>query len=262
MHRLGLHGLSVVPIIMGYGCTVPGILATRILKSPRDKLITATLTTLVPCSARMTVIFGLVGFFISMQAALLVYALNAVILVVTGKVLSLLMPEVSPGLLLEIPRYHLPRPLELWRKTWFRLKEFVVIAWPLLIVGSVVLESINHLGLAAAINGVMAPFTVGVLGLPAVVGVTLLFGILRKELALVLLFGALGTSQVLDVMSTAQVHGFTLFVTFYVPCLATVAALAKELGWLRALSISGLSFMLAIVLAMLARVPSIINFFG
>ncbi|MFH1811050.1 MAG: ferrous iron transport protein B [Pseudomonadota bacterium] len=253
MHRIGLHGLSVVPIVMGYGCTVPGILATRILKSPRDKLITATLTTLVPCSARMTVIFGLVGFFISMKAALLVYALNAVILVVTGKVMSILMPEVSPGMLLEIPRYHLPRPIELWRKTWFRLKEFVVIAWPLLIVGSIVLEGINHLGLASVINGAMAPFTRDLLGLPAVLGITLLFGILRKELALVLLFGALGTSQVSEVMSASQIYGFTLFVTFYIPCLATVAALAKELGWLRALAISSLTFGLAIGLAVAAR---------
>lgn len=238
MHRIGLHGMSVVPIVLGYGCSVPGILATRILKSRRDKLITAVLTTLVPCSARMTIIFGLVGFFISMRAALFVYLVNAVLIAATGKVLSLLLPEVSPGLIMEIPRYHLPSPRALAAKTWFRLKEFVVIAWPILIVGSLVLEIVDHFGWSASLNRALAPFTVGLLGFPAVVGVTLLFGIMRKELALILLFAALGTSDVLAVMSQTQIFTYTFFVTFYLPCLATFAALGKELGWRTATLVS------------------------
>jgi len=117
MHRIGLHGMSVVPIVMGYGCSVPGILATRILKSRRDRLITATLTTLIPCSARMTIIFGLVGFFISMKAAIFVYVINIFLVGLTGKVMSMLLPEVSPGLVMEIPRYHLPGLKPLAKKT-------------------------------------------------------------------------------------------------------------------------------------------------
>ena len=120
MHKIGLHGLSVIPIILGYGCTVPGILSTRILKSQRDKFITATLTTLVPCSARMTIIFGLVGFFISMKAAIAIYVLNLLIIGASGKFLSKVMPEVSPGLILEIPKYHLPSLKIIAGKTWFR----------------------------------------------------------------------------------------------------------------------------------------------
>ena len=72
------------------------MLATRILKSRRDRLITATLTTLIPCSARMTIIFGLIGFFISMKAAVFVYVANLLLLGLVGKMMSLAMPETEP----------------------------------------------------------------------------------------------------------------------------------------------------------------------
>lgn len=230
MHRIGLHGLSVVPLVMGYGCSVPAVMATRILRSRRDRLITATLATLIPCSARMTIIFGLVGFFLSMKAAVLVYLVNAILIGVVGKLLSTAMPEESPGLILEIPRYQVPEVGKLAWKVWYRLREFIVIAWPLLIAGSVVLEVIDHFALAAPLNDALSPFTSGVLGLPVVVGTTLLFGILRKELALVLLFAALGTSDVPSMMSGGDILRYAFFVTFYLPCLATFAALAREFG--------------------------------
>ncbi len=253
MHKIGLHGLSIVPIIFGYGCTVPAILATRILKSPRDKLITATLATFIPCSARMIVIFGLVGFFISIKAAILIYIINIVIIGVLGKFISKAIPEVSPGLILEIPKYHLPSIKLLISKTWFRLKEFVYVAIPLLIVGSILLEVINYFQWNNSINNFLSPFTMGVLGLPSVVGVTLLFGIMRKELALILLFSALGTTEVTSFMSTNQIFTFTVFVTFYIPCLATFAALAKELTMKHAFIIMFASFLLAMILAVLVR---------
>lgn len=254
MHRIGLHGLSIVPMIFGYGCTVPAILATRIMKSPRDKFLTATLTTLVPCSARMTVIFGLVGFFISVKAAIMIYVINVIVIGLLGKIISKVLPEVSPGLLMEIPKYHLPSTKSILNKTWFRLKEFVYVALPLLIVGSIILEFINHFGWAEPINNFLAPFTSGLLGMPAAVGITLLFGIMRKELALILLFSAIGTYNVLEVMTITQIFSFTVFVTFYIPCLATFAALAKELNYKKATGIMLLSIVLATVLALIFRV--------
>lgn len=258
MHRIGLHGLSIVPMIFGYGCTVPAILATRIMKSPRDKFLTATLTTLVPCSARMTVIFGLVGFFISVKAAIMIYVINVIVIGLLGKIISRVLPEVSPGLVMEIPKYHLPSLKSILNKTWFRLKEFVYIALPLLIVGSIILEVINHFEWSDSINNFLSPFTNGLLGLPVAVGVTLLFGIMRKELALILLFSAIGTYNVLEVMTLTQIFSFTVFVTFYIPCLATFAALAKELNYKKAVAIMLLSIVLATVLALIFR---IIGFF-
>lgn len=253
MHKIGLHGTSVVPMILGYGCSVPGVLATRILKTPRDKFITATLTSLIPCSARMTVIFGLVGFFISMKAAVAIYVLNLVIIAATGKFLSKAMPEVSPGLILEIPRYNIPPVKVLAYKSWFRLKEFILVAWPLLILGSVLLKSAEFFHLDSAINNFLSPFTIGILGLPAALGVTMLFGLMRKELSLILLFSALGTSNVLLKMTGTQVFTFSIFITFYIPCLATIAALARELNWKKAILISLLTFSLAIILGVASR---------
>ncbi|MBP7461018.1 MAG: ferrous iron transport protein B [Candidatus Delongbacteria bacterium] len=253
MHHIGLHGTSIVPIIVGYGCTVPAILATRILKSPRDKLITATLTTLVPCSARMTVILGLIGFFISPWAAFSIYLLNILVLGIIGRILSQSLPEVSPGFILEIPKYHLPGIKALLYKTWFRLKEFIVIAWPILIIGSILLELTVFFKWDQTINRMMTPLTVTVLGLPAVVGMTILFGIMRKELSLLMLFSALGTTQVIDVMSISQIFTYTIFVTFYIPCLATVAALAREMNWKKALLITLLTFGLAVILGVISR---------
>ena len=252
MHLIGLHGTSVVPLVLGYGCTVPGIMATRILKTKRDKLITATLTTMIPCSARMIIIVGVAGS-LSMGAAALVYFLNIVVLGLTGKMMSKAMPEISPGLLLEIPKYHLPTMDDIFKKTWFRMKEFVVIAWPLLIVGSVILEAIGYFKLINLVNTLMAPFTVSVLGLPAVVGVVFLFGILRKELALILLITALGTKEIQLVLTPVQILTFTVFSTFYIPCLATFAATAKELGYRNAFLVAGISMGNAVALSLAIR---------
>ena len=252
MHRIGLHGMSVVPMVLGYGCTVPGIMATRILKSPRDKLITATLTSMIPCSARMIIILGVAGS-ISLYAAGMIYVINIVVLGVTGKLMSMAMPEVTPGLLLEIPRYHLPTFKVLWQKTWFRMKEFVVVAWPILIVGSVVLEIIHFFGLTASINSILRPFISGILGLPEFVGIIFLFGILRKELVLVMLIAVLGTNDIGRILTTAQIYTFTIFSTFYIPCLATFAVLAKELKWKNAILITVLTMIIAILLSVVIR---------
>lgn len=249
MHKIGLHGMSVIPLVLGFGCTVPAILSARILRSKRDKFITAALATMVPCSAKMTVIFGLVGFFISIKAALLIYVLNIVIIGLSGRFFARVLPEVSPGLILEIPEYHVPSLRTLMKKTYLRIKEFIWVAWPLLIVGSIVLEMIKHFHWEPAINSFLSPFT-GLLGLPVAVGITLVFGLMRKELALLLLFSALGTRDVLTVMTPAQIYGFTVFVTFYVPCLATIIILIKEVGWGKALFISVFTTFIAIVLSM------------
>lgn len=256
MHRIGLHGLSVVPLILGYGCNVPAIFATRILKSPRDRIITATLATLVPCSARMVIILGIVGALFSMKAVVLIYLSNILILGIVGKILSLSMPAVSPGLLMEVPKYHLPTIKDLTAKTWLRLKEFVYIAIPLLVAGSIVLELINKYSFSAMINRLLSPFTVGILGLPAAAGVVLLFGIMRKELALLLLLAAMGVhhaNSLLTVMTPVQVYSFTVFSSFYIPCLATVVAMAKVFNWRSAILISLMTFCLAILLTLMVR---------
>lgn len=229
MHRIGLHGTSIVPAVLGYGCNVPAVMATRILPSRRDKIIAAVISSMVPCSARSVVIFGLVAFYLGPLWAFGIYAFNIVVVAASGKVLSLLMPEVSPGMIMEIPPYRWPSVRVVRKKTWFRIKEFITVAWPILIAGSVILGMLEYFRLDTWINAGLAPIT-AFIGLPAVVGTTLIFGVLRKELALIMLTQAIGTTSVMTIMSATQILTFTVFITFYIPCVATMAVLVRELG--------------------------------
>jgi len=254
MHRIGLHGKSVLPLILGYGCSVPAVMATRILESKRDRRITAALASFIPCSARTVVIFSLVAAYMGPLWALGVYLLNIVFVVTLGTVLGRKMKGSSPGLIMEIPDLSVPHGKTLVAKTWLTLREFITIAWPLLIASSVVLGLLEWAQAHDDINAVLSPLTVWILGLPAAAGMTLVFGILRKELTMVMLVQALGTTHVDTVMTAAQLLTFTLFVVFYVPCVATVAVLARELGWRDTAWIAGLTIVSATAIALVGRI--------
>jgi small GTP-binding protein len=252
MHRLGLHGTATLPVLVGYGCSVPAVLATRILTTRRDRFIAAFLAVLVPCSARMTVIFALVGFYLGANYALGIYVLNIIVVALSGTLLARIWPEISPGMLMEVPAYRVPGVRVVALKTWWRLREFVLVAFPLLVVGSVVLSLVDYYGWQHGINALLSPLT-ALLGLPRSVGLTLIFGVLRKELSLLMLMQALGTTHVLGAMTAAQILIFTLFVTFYLPCMATLASMIRELGWRLTLAASGALLALAIVISLAAR---------
>jgi len=258
MHRLGLHGTATIPVLLGYGCSVPAVMATRILTSRRDRFIAAFLAVLVPCSARMTVIMALTGFYLGVYWALGIYVLNLIVVALAGNVLARLWPEIAPGMLMEVPPYHRPTPRVVLLKTWWRLREFVVVALPLLIVGSAVLGLIEYFGWQAAINAVLSPLT-ALLGLPSAVGLTLIFGVMRKELSLLMLMQAVGTTDVHSVMTSAQILIFTLFVTFYLPCLATLASMVREVGRKLTVAAAGALLVLAVVISLLAR--GVLHFF-
>jgi ferrous iron transport protein B len=253
MHRIGLHGTSIIPAVLGYGCNVPAVMATRILPSRRDKIIAAVISSMVPCSARSVVIFGLVAFYLGPLWAFSIYLFNIVVISLTGKVLSLLMPEVTPGMILEIPPYRWPSFQVVRKKTWFRIKEFIIVAWPILILGSVLLGLLEYFQWDKLINQGLLPLTT-LLGLPAVVGTTLIFGVLRKELSLIMLTQAIGTTQVLTVLSITQVLSFTIFITFYIPCVATMAVLAKELSRFWMIVVVLITLFLAIIFSFIIQV--------
>jgi ferrous iron transport protein B len=253
MHRLGLHGKSVLPLIIGYGCAVPAVMAARILESRRDRRLTVALIAFVPCSARTIVIYGLVAAFMGPLWALLIYLLNIVVVVIIGVIFARTVSGRSPGLILEIPDLSLPVPKTMLAKTWLSLKEFIVIAWPVLIVTSAVLAVLEWAGADRFLNTALSPLTVTLLGLPVTVGVTLVFGVLRKELTLVMLVQALGTADIGSVMTDAQMLTFTLFVVFYVPCLATIAAMTREVGWKDTAWISALTVAVATFVALAGR---------
>ena len=252
MHRLGLHGTATLPVLLGYGCSVPAVMATRILSSRRDRFIAAFLAVLVPCSARMTVILALVGVYLGAYYALGIYVLNLLVVILAGHILALIWPEISPGMLMEVPAFRVPAPKVVLMKTWWRLREFVMVALPLLVAGSAILSLIEFYGWQQFINAALSPLT-ALLGLPRAVGLTLIFGVLRKELSLLMLMQALGTTNVASVMSVAQILIFTLFVTFYIPCMATLAAMFRELGWRLTAAASAALLVLAVGISLAAR---------
>jgi ferrous iron transport protein B len=253
MHRLGLHGTAIIPLMLGYGCTVPALMSTRIISSPRDRFIASTLALFVPCSARMTIILGLAGYYLGGYSALLLYILNLVVIIAVGIVLSRLLPEDTPGMILEMPAFQKPTAKAVLAKVWLRIKDFIIIAWPLLIVGSVFLSLTEYLKWQDAINKILSPLT-HLLDLPQQTGLTIIFGVLRKELSLLMLLQALGTTDVLSVMSRVQIFVFTVFIIFYLPCLATFGVMSKELGLKKTLLASIFSLFLAIALAMVTRI--------
>ncbi len=258
MHRIGLHGTSIVPAVLGYGCNVPAVMAIRILPSRRDKIISAIIASMVPCSARSIVIFGLIAFYLGPFWAFMIYVFNIVIIALTGKILSILMPEISPGMVLEIPPYRFPSFQVIRKKTWFRIKEFIMVAWPILILGSIILGMLEYFNIVEIIDQVLSPLTV-ILGLPTAVGTTLIFGVLRKELALIMLTQAIGTTNVASVMSINQIVTFTVFITFYIPCVATMAVLVREVGKSWMLFLLVFTLILATVLSLTIHILG--NFF-
>ncbi|MCR4391665.1 MAG: ferrous iron transport protein B [Candidatus Acetothermia bacterium] len=229
MHRMGLHGKSVIPFLLGYGCSVPAVLATRILEDDRDRLVTAALAVMVPCAGRAIVVFGLVGRFMGPLVALGLYLLNAAVIAVSGTLLRRFLPGMGPGLILEIPPYRRPGGRTTLGKVWLRLRDFVAVAWPLLVGTSAVFALAEALGWAGGLNAGVR-FLTWPLGLPPEAGVPLVFGLLRKELSLVMLTQAFGTADLSAVLAPGQMVIFTVFVLFYMPCVATLAALGRELG--------------------------------
>jgi ferrous iron transport protein B len=252
MHKLGLHGKSIVPFILGFGCNVPAIMATRILEDKRERYISAALSTMVPCAARLAVVFGLVAYYLGPVVALGIYLFNLFVIALTAMLLSKLVPETSPGLILEMPVYRIPTLRTVSNKAWWRIREFVVEAWPLLIVGSIVLAIFNYLNIAMYLNSLVRPLS-WALGLPNEVGVPLIFGVLRKELSLVMLGQALGSMEFSQVLTPIQMITYSVFVVFYMPCMATMVVIRKELGSKAMWNIAGLTTLIATLAALFSR---------
>jgi ferrous iron transport protein B len=252
MHKLGLHGKAIVPLILGYGCNVPAVMSTRIMEEPRDRFITTALSTLVPCSACLAVVFGLVAFYLGPTIALSIYLYNLLFIGIVAGLLAKFTPEDSPGLILEMPPYRIPTLKSIFNRAWFQVKEFIFIAWPVLIGGSLALSLMNFFGLSGFLNALTKPLT-WLLGLPEAVGVPLIFGVLRKELTLIMLRQALNVSDLSTAMTQIQMITFAVFVIFYVPCLATLVVIRKELGGKDAILITGLTIVVATVASILAR---------
>jgi ferrous iron transport protein B len=249
MHKMGIHGKGCISFIIGLGCNVPGCLSCRIMESRRERFITAVLVTLVPCSAVSVIIFGLVGKYVGIWWAFGLYLFATVIIFIAGKISSKFMLGEPVELIMPMPNYKTPHLKTIASQTWEALKEFIYIAAPIVVISGVVIQAINLAGWMPAISSVLSPVTVTWLGLPAIAGILLIFGILRKELILVMLAAYLGTSNFAEALSPIQMITLAVVSMFYVPCVATISVLWKDYGWKKAMAICFLEIGFAILLA-------------
>ncbi|MEM3193747.1 MAG: ferrous iron transport protein B, partial [Candidatus Bathyarchaeia archaeon] len=194
MHKIGLHGKAFIPIMLGYGCNVPACLGCRIMETERERLLTGFVVTLIPCAARTAVILGLVGSFLGIQWALALYIINLAIVFILGRIAFKMLPGEPTALIMEMPDYKIPHAKTVLKQTWFRLWEFLKISFPLIIASSTIIKLIEMLGFLDSISKALSPITVWWLGLPEITGVILIFGVLRKELTLIMLASLLGTT--------------------------------------------------------------------
>lgn len=252
MHLVGLHGKAFLPMMLGYGCNVPACLGCRIMETERERFLAAFVSTLVPCAARTVVILGLVGTYLGSGWAVGMYVINFVFIMLLGRLAFKMLPGEPVGLIMEMPSYKMPSVRGVFLKTWFKLQDFVYIAFPILVVSTLAVKLMEFAALLEPVSAFLSPITVGWLGLPAFVGITLIFGVLRKELTLVLLVALSGTTNLSAVLSPLQMVVFTLVTLFYIPCVATISTLVKEFGWKRALAITLFEIAFAILLGGIA----------
>jgi len=248
MHKIGLHGKAFIPLILGYGCSVPACIGCRIMETNRERLIAAFAVTLIPCAARTVVILGLVGKYVGLHAALALYVFDLALVLILGRIAFKILPGEPVGLIMEMPPYKRPSLKTVLAKTWSRTKDFVYIAFPIIIAGSFTINALSVTGFMDHVVVWAKPLVNGWLGLPEVAGVPLIFGVLRKELTLILL----SELASLDSLSKVQMIVFALVTMVYIPCAATITALLREFGWRKTLAITIVDVTIALFLGGLA----------
>lgn len=230
MHRFGIHGYAIIPTLLGLGCNVPGILATRVLESERERFITATLISVgIPCVSVQAMLTATLAQF-GMRYIAAVYMILFTVWLILGRLMHLTLKGFSPELIVEIPPYRLPTAGPWANKLWFRVRDFLVEATPLVLGGILLVNLLDTAGLMDAIARGLSPVFEGALGLPSVAAVPIVMGLFRKDIAMGLLIPLGLTAQQ---MLTAVVM---LAMTF--PCIATFVVLWKELGVKRMLQSS------------------------
>ena len=252
-HHIGLHGGVAVSFLLGLGCNVPAISAAANASSGRERVVASLLITFVPCSARSAIILALAGKYLGGFGVFGMFMLTILVIAVMGRLLTRRYPESAPGQVQEIPPYALPQWRPLLRSTWARTSDILTIVTPLLVGGSVVLALLSHIGADELINTLLTPVTGWWLGLPVVLGVPILFGILRKELSLLMIYQALGTFEIGTQLDWVQITTFLVFLTFYIPCVATFAVMLRTIGRREALFSILLSVSVALLVSGMIR---------
>lgn len=249
--KIGLSGSSVIPILLGYGCGIPGIMATRALGGRKERIMVSTLICLaVPCISQTGAFISLLGER-SLVAVLGVFAVSIVVMILGGLVMDRLLPGRRPFTIMEIPDLMLPSTRIMGKKLLLRLKSYVrngaiPMFWA---VGFSAI--LYETGLMVWVGQLLEPLVEGWLRLPRDAAIPLILGIMRRELAVL---------PLLDMdLTTLQLFVGAVVALFYVPCIAMIATLAREFRLTLALCILALTTTLAFVAGgILARLGSLI----
>lgn len=275
MEAIGLNGKAFIPMIIGFGCNVPGIMAARTVEQPKDRIKTILLIPLMSCSARLPVYSLFVGtFFIQNQSAIVfsLYVLGIVVALLMAKVFSLVgLKEKNNMFFIELPPYRIPQWRTLALSTWEKGKGFIRKAGTFIFGGSVLIWFLSYAGpggfnvemdksFLAMIGGFIAPILQPIGFGSWQAGASLLTGFMAKEVV-VSTMNIIYVAPSMDALHTAISHSFTslqalcfmVFVLLYVPCLATVAVIAKETAskkwtWISVLYSLGVAYIICLVI--------------
>ncbi len=250
MHKFGLHGKSFIPIIIGFGCTVPAVMSTRTLENREDRLLTILILPFVLCSARVPVFVLFTSALFESNHGLILfsmYFLSIAVSILAAKALKMILFKgLSTPFVMELPPYHVPALKGIFLHTWERAYAFVKKAGTVILVGSIVIWALGSLppgveyasesSLAGQIGKIFAPI-VRVFGSDWRGAVSLLFGFIAKEIVvatLAVLAVSGDNANLVDALgklyTPLSAYAFMIFTLVYTPCIATIAAIKKETG--------------------------------
>ena len=249
MRKFGLPGKAVIPLILGLGCNVPAVMATRTLDEERDRLVTMFVNPFIPCSARLSVISFLTGTFFGSNRVLVavsVYIIAIAVALLSAKLVSFFVKGEESPFVIELPEYLIPDGKSLLIHSWERSKEFVQKAGTVILVGSILIWYLSNYPVpmgtgrsyAERLGHFFQPY-MRLMGLDWKAAVSLLFGIIAKE-NVISTYGVLygSVNAIRSAMTPLQAYVLAVVTTLYIPCIATIAAIRAESNWKWALAVT------------------------
>ena len=245
LHKIGLHGYGSLPIMLGFGCKVPAVMGVRVLETRRERIIAlALILVLAPCISQTAMIISILSPY-GIKYMLLVFAVLFINGVIIGTILNHLMKGETPELFMEIPSWQIPQWRPLLRKLWIRMKEYLGDALPLILAGILFVDLMQLSGIISWITKISRYPVEHILGLPAETTSVLILGFLRKDVSIALLEPFHLAPQSLVVAC--------VFMSMYMPCVATFFVMLRESGWKDTLRIVALTLGLSCLTAYILR---------
>src|SRR6266542_3098771 len=232
--KMGLNGKAVLPMVLGLGCDTMATLTTRILETPKERLIVILLLALgVPCSAQLTVVMAMLAG-LSFWAVAIWIAVVAGVILLVGRLAARMLPGRGSDFILELPPLRVPRPGNIVRKTLARIEWYLKEAVPLFVLGTLLLFAADKLRLLGVLERLAEPVVTGILGLPRETAAAFVVGFLRRD------FGAAGLFELArhGRLHPIQIVVSMVTVTLFIPCIANFFMIVRERGWKTALAIA------------------------